>query len=304
MSDNLKIKAKILVVDDEPLNLEIITEYLDDAGFELILAENGQVAWDILMNQPVEAPFDLVVLDRMMPVMDGMQLLAKIKAEVQFSHLPVIMQTAAATKNQIAEGLQQGAYYYLTKPYEREVLLSIIHAALEESKKHRELRDIVKKQSYVFSSLMHNAEFCFKTLSEARALSAFLASICPKPESAVIGLSEILINAVEHGNLGISYDDKSKLHEENGWEDEVLRRLSLPEYAYRQATVVITRHLSQIEFVVTDQGNGFDWQKYLEFSPDRAFDSHGRGIAMSNLISFNALEYQGKGNVVKAVITL
>jgi hypothetical protein len=49
---------------------------------------------------------------------------------------------------------------------------------------------------------------------------------------------------------------------------------------------------------IQDEGDGFDWQKYLDFDPERAFDPHGRGIAMARMMSFDALEYQGKGNTV------
>jgi hypothetical protein len=53
---------------------------------------------------------------------------------------------------------------------------------------------------------------------------------------------------------------------------------------------------------ITDQGNGFDWQAYVEFSPERVFDLHGRGIAMSKVISFDSLEYLGKGNSVVTTV--
>lgn len=55
---------------------------------------------------------------------------------------------------------------------------------------------------------------------------------------------------------------------------------------------------------MTDEGNGFDWNKYLEMSPDRAFDMHGRGIAMARMLSFDDLQYQGKGNVVVGKVNL
>ena len=53
---------------------------------------------------------------------------------------------------------------------------------------------------------------------------------------------------------------------------------------------------------ITDQGNGFDWQTYMEFNPERVFDLHGRGIAMSKAISFDSLEYLGKGNCVVTTV--
>jgi hypothetical protein len=55
---------------------------------------------------------------------------------------------------------------------------------------------------------------------------------------------------------------------------------------------------------IIDQGDGFNWQPYLEFSPERAFDLHGRGVAMSKAASFDSLEYQGNGNTVVTRVKL
>ncbi len=55
---------------------------------------------------------------------------------------------------------------------------------------------------------------------------------------------------------------------------------------------------------ITDQGHGFDWRKYIGFDPDRAFDLHGRGIAMSKIMSFDNLEYQGNGNSVVTSVNI
>ena len=62
-------KAKILVVDDEPFNLDIVGEYLDEMDFNLVMVESGEAAWDELCTP--DSNFDLVLLDRMMPGMDG-----------------------------------------------------------------------------------------------------------------------------------------------------------------------------------------------------------------------------------------
>lgn len=293
--------ARILVVDDEPLNLEILSEYLDGTGYVIITAEQGAQAWDIL--QQSEQEFDLVVLDRMMPVMDGIELLTKIKAEPRFTQIPVILQTAAASKEQVAEGLQRGAYYYLVKPYEREALISIIRAALYERTRRLELRDLLKKHNTV-ATLLTQGEFSFRTLEEARQLAGFLAHLCPKPETAIIGLAELMINAVEHGNLEISYQDKSRLNEEGKWAEEVERRLQLPEYNQRWVHLSYFREAHCIRFEIEDEGHGFAPDNYLEIRPERAFDSHGRGIAMARMLSFSKLEYLEKGNKVKAEIEI
>lgn len=285
----------ILVVDDEPLNLEIITEYLDSPRYRLITAEDGLHACEQIEHAKVD--FDLIVLDRMMPRMDGMELLAKVKADKRFADIPVIMQTAAAQKQQIIEGIRQGAYYYLTKPYDKEILLSIVDAALETRSHRKELYKRLSNTQEIFTNLTH-ASFRFRTLNEARQLASFLAHLCPAPEAAVIGFAELLINAIEHGNLGISYREKGQLNSLGTWADEVERRLNLDEYKHRIATASFERFDNMLVFRIHDQGNGFDWQSYLEMSPDRAFDTHGRGIAMAKMLSFDEIEYQGKGNEV------
>ena len=76
----------------------------------------------------------------------------------------------------------------------------------------------------------------------------------------------------------------------------------MPEYAARYATVVFDREPGSIFLVIQDQGTGFDWRPYLEFTLERAYDLHGRGIAIAHQLCFTGLEYRGTGNEV--VITL
>lgn len=287
----------ILVVDDEPFNLKIIRASLSDDAYQLDLAEDGNQAWDRLQDANVR--YDLIVLDRMMPGMDGLTLLNKLKQEPRYRNTPVIMQTAAAAPEQVAEGLAAGAYYYLTKPYEPDALRVIVKSALESRTQSATLEKIARDCATV-RPLLTKAEFHFRTLEEANALVAQFSQLCPIPELAAMGLSELLINAVEHGNLELSYADKTRLKWEDGWELELARRLSMPAYRDRQARVFIAVEPDEIVFTIQDQGPGFEWENYLEFSPDRAFDPNGRGIAMARSLSFSTIEYQGSGNTVVA----
>ncbi|QZA82045.1 ATP-binding protein [Deefgea piscis] len=125
-----------------------------------------------------------------------------------------------------------------------------------------------------------------------------LSRACPEPQRVAMGLSELLVNAIEHGNLGISYADKSRLLQAGRWQDEVESRLASPEYAQRKVAVKYSANEDEIQIYIMDEGQGFDWQPFLEFSPERAFDPHGRGISMARMMSFDSLEYQGKGNEV------
>jgi len=292
---------RILVVDDEPLNLAILTEFLEDENYELVTRGNGESAWTVL-NETGQV-FDLVILDRMMPQLDGLSLLKRIKGEERFRTMPVIMQTAAAAPEQVREGLQAGAYYYLTKPYEPEALLAIVREALRFLREESSLSELARTHSAA-ERLITRAECRFGTLEEASVLALYLSSLCPEPERVNVGMTELLINAVEHGNLGIDYAEKTRLKLEDAWELEVQRRLSVPEYAGRRATVLFERGAEELVFTVSDEGGGFDWRRYLEFEPERAFDPNGRGIAMARNFSFDRLEYRGPGNVVVASVRL
>jgi DNA-binding response OmpR family regulator len=290
---------RILVVDDEPMNLEIIGDVLDDPSYLVSNAANGEIAWQAM--QADELPPQLLVLDRMMPVMDGIELLKRIKAEPRFAGIPVIMQSAASSSSDIAEGVAAGAWYYLPKPYAPRDLLTIVRAALEEVAE-REAANLVVRNRRSVLDLLDVAEFEFHTLKEAADLAYSLAGLCPDPVSAAIGLSELMVNAVEHGNLRIGYAEKSEMRRNEVWEQEVEVRLSDPVLGARRARVVFRRMPEQLTFTISDEGEGFDWRSYLEFAPERAFDPNGRGIAMARLASFASLDYRDRGNIVVATV--
>lgn len=292
-------KERVLVVDDEQLNLFIIQEFLENEELELELLSDPLLAWDRLMAP--DSNFSLVVLDRMMPGLDGLELLRRMKREARFADIPVIMQTAASSPDQVSEGLEAGAYYYLTKPYEPEALISIVRAALEDRRARYQLRHRAARLEGT-QQLIRSAEYQFVTLDDISSLVSVLAAMCPQPDVVAPGLSDLMVNAIEHGNLGISYEEKSSLKRSDRWQEEISRRLQLPENAGKRVDVTFERDGSTIRICITDQGEGFDWNRYLDFDPARAFDPNGRGIAMARLGSFQDLQYQGKGNVVLATI--
>ncbi|MBF0612605.1 MAG: ATP-binding protein [Magnetococcales bacterium] len=147
-------------------------------------------------------------------------------------------------------------------------------------------------------------KFTCRTLSEAHTLAQQLAAFCPNPTVAVIGLKELLINAVEHGCLNISYDEKTKLMEsdDNAWEEEVEHRMLLPENKNKQVCVCMAFHEEEIHFVIKDPGRGFDWLPFLQFESVGPTIKHGRGIALAVQVSFQQVLYRGSGNEVLAII--
>jgi len=289
-------QAHILIVDDESFNLDILTEYLSD-DYKISTAEDGVIAWAMLEQTP--SVFDVIILDRMMPNMNGMELLEKIKQHDILRHCPVIFQTAKAAESDISEGLKAGAFYYLTKPFEEEVLLSVVKTAVTDRLHFKEIHNKLESTKLTMG-MLNSAEFEFKTLEDARSIASLLSNACPQPESIVMGLTELMINAIEHGNLGITYNEKSILNEKGSWVEEVNRRLQLDININKAARINFQRHSDRIDLTIIDQGDGFDNQDYMDFDPNRVMDNHGRGIAIANKLSFSSVEYRGKGNEVFA----
>ncbi|KXX64102.1 response regulator [Marichromatium gracile] len=293
--------TELLVVDDEPLNLEIIADFLQAPERIFTFAQDGQDAWDRLQAEPTR--FDLLILDRRMPRMDGIELLERVVRDPRFEDLPVIMQTVASSPEEVAQGLSAGAWYYLAKPYQAEALQRIVNAALLDRRNRHALRQLQREISSTWG-LLQEGRFRFREPRHASLLAVQLADLCPRASLVAMGLSELMINAIEHGLLGIGYEEKGRLLAQDALGDEIERRLARPEQASRWAELWLRREAERICFTVCDHGPGFDWAPYLELAPERAFHHHGRGIAMARQLAFSALDYQGRGNVVQAWVSL
>ena len=105
--------ARILVADDDPLSIKLLNFRLRSVGHEVISAVNGGEALEIATR---EKP-DLVLLDIMMPVMNGFQVLRKLKSQEETKNIPVIMLTSKVQEKDVVFGLETGAEDYITKPF-------------------------------------------------------------------------------------------------------------------------------------------------------------------------------------------
>ena len=295
------MEANILVVDDNRLDQALIEAYLAPTPYSLEFAHDGLEAMDLLAREPL--PYDLVLLDRTMPRMDGMEVLGRIKDDPRLRMLPVILQTALAAPQEVLEGMRAGAFYYLTKPFDAETLLTVVGTAARDHHEYRTLQQMVRRGMECLT-LIDDATLSIRTVEQARDTAAVFVNACPDPEAVVIGLTELLVNAVEHGNLGITYEDKTALNASGQWEAEIQRRLTLPENRSKRVRLHIERMAGELRFTIRDEGRGFDWDKYLEVHPQRAFDNHGRGIAIARAMSFDRVEYRGNGSEVLAVVKL
>ena len=118
--------AKILIADDDPILVEILRFRLEGAGHTVVIARDGEEGLEAIRDlRP-----DLVVLDSMMPVVTGPEVLAKIKSDPDLSSIPVVMLTARDGEADIVAGLKAGAAEYLTKPFIPQELLVRISGLL------------------------------------------------------------------------------------------------------------------------------------------------------------------------------
>ncbi|MDO5572934.1 MAG: EAL domain-containing protein [bacterium] len=125
----IKNKRTILIVEDEPVNRKILTKFLEDQ-YEIAEASNGADAWDILSVRYAE--FSAVLLDLRMPVMDGYAVLAKMQ-EAKIEELPVIVITSAVDDKSEQQALNKGAWDFITKPFNPQILLTRLNNAVARS---------------------------------------------------------------------------------------------------------------------------------------------------------------------------
>ena len=115
-------KARILAVDDSATILEMIKAILESGGYEVITASDGNEA---LVTAREQSP-DLILLDVMLPGLDGYRVCRLLKFDQKYKHIPIIMLTAKSEEQEMVTGLRTGANQYLTKPVEPERLLAAV----------------------------------------------------------------------------------------------------------------------------------------------------------------------------------
>ena len=128
----------LLIVDDNPRNLQLLGNILTGDGYRVEFATNGRQALEWLEEQL----FDLVLMDIMMPGMDGLEACRKIREEKKYSDMPVIFLTARTDKDSLVKGFEAGAQDYISKPFDKNELLSRVSTHVELHSSRRKLKEI------------------------------------------------------------------------------------------------------------------------------------------------------------------
>ncbi|MBD1852242.1 response regulator transcription factor [Leptolyngbya sp. FACHB-711] len=128
---------RLLLIDDDPNLILLVKDYLEFRGYEVITAENGQEALDILES---ETP-DMIICDVMMPQMDGYALVEQVRKNPRTSWIPVLFLSAKGQSQDRVKGLNIGADVYMVKPFEPEELVAQVEASLKHNSRLMQRQD-------------------------------------------------------------------------------------------------------------------------------------------------------------------
>jgi len=286
--------TRILLVEDEEVNLRLMEGILVHLGHQLILARNGKEA----IKKFHKFKPDIVVLDILMPRISGIEVLKEIRA--RDTGTIVIMVTASNKEEHAIESLRLGANNYLKKPVHYDDLVPLIHKYNSSIQKKTIERQIMNRMTS--KKLTMVIENDLKLIAKvAQYLANETATIFNEDEivSVNIALLELLVNAFEHGNLGITYADKSKAIAEKRLDKLYQERLNDPAYNKRKIYIEFTLEKEFCEWIIKDEGEGFDSSLYSKLSDDRE-NEHGRGIFITKF-HLDELQYLDNGRIVRAL---
>ncbi|MBF0276326.1 MAG: response regulator [SAR324 cluster bacterium] len=289
---------RIMLVDDEFLLVQGISEGLTDNGHQVTQAENGKQAYQIFAEAPES--FDLIITDIKMPVMDGLELLKKVhRLDVD---MPVIIITGHGDLEISIEALRLGALDFMLKPVKMKHLYLAI-AKLERIRRFQEnflnvlpfvdpVRISIPSQMILVDGVTSWIRNYLHPLYRKHGISVNEISIV---------VTEALTNAIVHGNLEIP----SSLKEESlsDFQDLVSRRET--EFPYTEKKVSLSFQISpeKLEMKFEDEGKGFDYSKLPNYDDSAAMMLSGRGLLLIH--SFvDQMIWNEKGNSLKIVKNL
>ncbi|MCF1505934.1 response regulator [Afifella sp. H1R] len=286
-------KATILLVDDDRSALLTTGEQIECLGYAVLTASNGAEAFTMLREDPSCA--DIVMTDRMMPILDGLGFIRRLKRERETKDIPAILLTGASEVEDVSLGIEAGAFYYLTKPTTQKLVASVLHSAFQEVHRQRKLRNDLMGHQAAFKT-MQAVKFRLRLPEEVEPVVSMLASMQDAPDRTIQGIFELVQNAVEHGVLRFGFEAKAALLKEGRWEETLAERAHEPLYQNGWVEATAMRRDDGVYVSVKDNGPGFNWRSFLTTDPSRSAAPCGRGISRAANFAFDRLTYDKSGN--------
>lgn len=283
-----------LLIGDAAFRAELDARDLPALGLRRLGADDFSTA-DRLIDGPFRHDIHVILLQ--VPADEAMQTL-RLRQALALP-LPGPIPVVAIGPGSPAPTIRAGAFHHLPPDYSPDLLSATVEAATKTSLRCRQIGLELRARSEAFG-LIASGVFHFRTPDKANDLAIALSSISPQPQRLTLGLLELMLNAIEHGNLEIGAQEKSRLRAENRFAEEVERRLALPEYRDRWASLQVENEPGRLTFTIVDCGKGFDWRSH-DATGISAPVLHGRGILLARTFGFDQVRYEGCGNRVVAI---
>ncbi len=288
-------KAKILIADDQDALRALLSRQLSREGFEPIEAKDGERAIELykVLKPPV------VISDVVMPKMDGLTLLKEIKKIDSWA--AVILMTGHGNEEMVLKALQGGATSFFKKPFNVQELIREIH------KIFRYRVEVLRSSLFSPFLLEETKSFSLETGNPLyypiiNQITLQLPNLLDESEilNLKIGIEEMITNAIEHGNLGISFQEKNAAIARGGWGDLLSERLRQNDNADKRVKIHSSISADAFRIVIEDEGGGFDWRNLPAVIPENLFTFSGRGIFLTK-IYYDEVIYNEAGNQVTLI---
>jgi len=287
---------KILVIEDNPIYRKLLTEIVEAKKLKFLEAEDGESGLDMFKKHKP----DLVLCDILLPKTDGLTVLKSIKKIKP--NTCVVMVTAHDYEDWVIEALESGASNYLKKPVTFKELTHILDKYYEIAKNKSISKNIM--------SMVEEKKLVLKCKPNIQSIPLLVDYLIKETGDMIkeserfgfeLGLNELLVNSIEHGNLEISGEEKYLALENNKLNHLYDSKLKKPELANRTITIKMNITKEIVELEITDEGKGFDWRKISDpLKTDDIEKPGGKGIFLSKYY-FDEFEYKGKGNIVRVM---
>ena len=288
----------LLIAEDDVQIRDLIAEWISfNHDYRLSLAPDGERALEIFERDPA----DVILSDLRMPNMGGVELLRRIKEispRTQF-----IMMSGFEDYTDTVEALRKGAVDFFQKPFKMGELMASLERAFKQiwsRRRESAVQTYLVEETRKFS-IPNDIDGVTHLSSE---LTRSLVADGSMDEMTVEGvrgaLHEMIVNAIEHGNLEITYDQKSKLMESpEGWRREIERRAKDPHFRERRVWIECRNTPDAVAFTIRDEGGGFDYAN-LPDPTELTHVPHGRGILITS-VHMDELKYSDAGSEVTIV---
>ena len=282
----------MLVVDDQEALRTLLARLLEREGFDAVSAEDGEQA---IARYRAESPL-VVVSDIMMPKMDGLSLLNEIRRIDR--NATVILMTGQGNEDILLKALRGGATNFFKKPFNVRELIDEIRKVVEfrlEAARSSLFSPLLVEETKMFVMPRADSPF-FPVINQ---ITLQLPCILPPEEilNLKIGIEEVITNAVEHGNLGITFEAKSKAIAEGRLVELIAEKGRESDEAGRKIRIISRLTAEMFEISIRDDGRGFDWRNLPAVEPENLLAFNGRGIFLTK-IYFDEVLFNDTGNEV------